>query len=172
MKHVKYRRPRRLVLAIAAAAIGSLSMSAAAFADQPSSTGGFFVIGNQNAAVGSQVTFWGAQWWKDNALSGGDAPASFKGFADTATATCGEQWTTRPGNSSQPPDVLPVTPGNPMTMPVVVSSLITKSGPVISGDTAEVVLVAPDPGYAPDPGHPGTGTVVSVVCPGGRPRLN
>ena len=50
---------------------------------------------------------------------------------------------------------------------MVVSSTITKSGPVISGDTTEVVLVQVDPGYAGDPGHPGTGTIVGVVCGGG-----
>jgi hypothetical protein len=35
------------------------------------------VIGDGNAAMFSQVTFWGAQWWMDNSLSGGLAPASF-----------------------------------------------------------------------------------------------
>jgi hypothetical protein len=34
------------------------------------------------------------------------------------------------------------------------------------GDTTEVVTVAVDPGYAGDPGHPGTGTVIGVVCGG------
>ena len=119
------------------------------------------MIGDQNAALGAHVTFWGAQWWKDNALSGGGAPASFKGFADSATATCGEAWTTLPGNSSAPP----ASVGDLVS--VVVSSQITKSGPVISGDTLEVVLVRADPGYQGDPGHAGSGTVVSVVCGGG-----
>ena len=32
--------------------------------------------------VGNTVMFWGAQWWKNNHLSGGTAPASFKGFAN------------------------------------------------------------------------------------------
>ena len=50
---------------------------------------------------------------------------------------------------------------------MVVSSQITKDGPVISGDTAKVVLVAVDPGYGPNPGHAGTGTVMQEVCPGG-----
>jgi hypothetical protein len=47
---------------------------------------------------------------------------------------------------------------------VIVSTNITKSGSVISGDTKEVVAVATDPGYASDPGHAGTGTVVGIVC--------
>jgi hypothetical protein len=50
---------------------------------------------------------------------------------------------------------------------VVVSSQITKSGPVISGDTVEVVLVQPDPGYQADPAHAGTGTIIGIVCAGG-----
>jgi hypothetical protein len=85
------------------------------------------------------------------------------GFADTATAQCGEPWTTRPGNSSKPPATVTGT------VPMVVSSTITKSGPVISGDTTEVVLVQVEPGYEPNPGHPGTGTVVGIVCQEGGP---
>lgn len=122
---------------------------------------GNFVIGDQDAAVGTAVTFWGAQWWKDNGLSGGTAPASFKGFANStpALAPCGVPWTTDPGNSSSPPEG-PL----PETIEVIVSSHITKAGRVISGNTAEVVLVATNPGYENDPGHPGTGTVVRVLC--------
>ncbi len=37
-----------------------------------------FVIGDRNAVVGNSVTFWGAQWAKDNSLSGGAAPRAFK----------------------------------------------------------------------------------------------
>jgi hypothetical protein len=50
-------------------------------------------------------------------------------------------------------------------MAVIVSSKAGKSGPTISGDTAEIVIVKTNPGYAPDPGHAGTGIVVAVVCP-------
>jgi hypothetical protein len=151
----------RFALGACAAVVGSLAFTAGAMADGPSPSGAF-VIGDQNAATFSTVTFWGAQWSKDNTLSGGGTPASFKGFADTATTTCGQPWTTRPGNSSRPPAAVDET----MPVPMVVSSQMTKSGPVISGDTAEVVLVQVDPGYAPDPGHPGTGTVVGIVCGG------
>jgi hypothetical protein len=150
---------RRVILAGCAAALASLALAGTAMADQPSG-GGSFVISDQNASVGSQVIFWGAQWWKDNPLSTGLAPAAFKGYADTATATCGQDWTTDPGNSSDPP------PSLSGMVPMVVSSTITKTGPVISGDTTEVVLVQVDPGYEGDPGHPGTGTVVSVLCDG------
>jgi hypothetical protein len=160
MIHSLRRRTGRLMLAGLATALASLVVAGGAMADQPTSSG-MFVIGAQNAAVGSQVTFWGAQWWKDNPLSTGFAPASFKGFADNATATCGQSWTTDPGNSSHPPETLSGT------VPMIVSSLITKDGPVITGDTAEVVLVQVDPGYAGNPGHPGTGTVVGMVCPSG-----
>ena len=162
MVQLKWGRVRRLTLAACSAAVVSLGLAGGAMADQPSGVGSF-VISDQNAAVGSQVTFWGAQWWKQNPLSTGLAPASFKGFADTATATCGETWTTDPGDSSDPPA------NASGTVPVVVSSQITKNGPVISGDTTEVVLVQVDPGYAPDPGHAGTGTVVGIVSGGQLP---
>jgi hypothetical protein len=148
---------RRLAIAAAAATLGMLTAATSAAADPP----GAFVIGDQSAVVGSSVTFWGAQWWKDDFLSGGLAPAAFKGFADTATPQCGEVWTTRPGNSSSAPATLSDV------IPVVVSSHIEQNGDVISGDTVEVALVQVDPGYEADPGHPGTGTVIGIACGGG-----
>ena len=58
-------------------------------------------------------------------LSGGPAPDSFKGFASAIgpnPPACGDSWTSRPGNSSNPPDTIPPYIG------VVVSSSITQSG--------------------------------------------
>ncbi|HEV2923019.1 MAG TPA: right-handed parallel beta-helix repeat-containing protein, partial [Solirubrobacteraceae bacterium] len=56
---------------------------------------GSFVIGDKNATVGSNVTFsevewWGSNWWKENSLSGGQAPSAFKGFAESSPSppTC------------------------------------------------------------------------------------
>ena len=49
-------------------------------------------------------------------------------------------------------------------MAVIVSSSITKSGSTISGNTAHMVIVRTNPGYAPNPGHPGTGDVVAQIC--------
>jgi hypothetical protein len=123
-------------------------------------SGGNFVIGDQNASVGNAVTFWGAQWAKNNSLSGGSGPNSFKGFANTpATApTCGATWSSDPGNSSGPPSTVPGYTA------VIVSSNITKSGSTISGNIVEIVIVKTNPGYGPDPGHAGTGTVVGVLC--------
>jgi hypothetical protein len=122
-----------------------------------------FVIGDLDAVVGNHVTFWGAQWWKQNHLSRGGSPASFKGFANSPHPNppiCGGtwDWDSRPGNSSDPP------PSVPADITVIVSSLITKSGPVISGDVPMMVIVHTDPGYGPAPGHEGTGTVTAVVC--------
>ncbi|HEV2687359.1 MAG TPA: hypothetical protein VGV35_02360, partial [Bryobacteraceae bacterium] len=111
------------------------------------------------AALGDTVTFWGAQWAKDNTLSGGAAPDAFKGFTDTTPATCGGNWTSRPGNSSEPPDTV-----HPF-IAVMVSSTITQSGDTITGDISKIVIVRTNPGYGPSPGHAGTGTVVAVVCP-------
>jgi len=141
--------------------LGFLATGIAVTALAPSAQAGTFVIGNQEAAVGSQVTFWGAQWWTENPLSIGSAPPAFKGYADTASGTCGENWTTAPGNSSDPPAALPAV------IPVVVSDQVTQSGSMISGDSTEVVAVQVDPGYAADPGHPGTGRVIGILCADG-----
>ena len=117
------------------------------------------VIGDGNAIPGDTVTFWGAQWAKDNTLSGGAAPDSFKGFTDNVPASCGGHWTSRPGNSSHPPDTVP------QFMAVIASSTITKSGSTVTGDVPKIVIVRTNPGYGASPGHAGTGTVVAVVCP-------
>jgi uncharacterized repeat protein (TIGR01451 family) len=122
--------------------------------------GGSFVIGDKNAATGTSVTFWGAQWSKDNSLSGGKAPASFKGFAEKPTApSCGAGWTADTGNSTPPPDG-PL----PTYMAVIVTSSADQSGSTISGNNVHIVIVKTDPGYAANPGHAGTGTVVAVIC--------
>jgi len=120
---------------------------------------GSFVIGNGNAAVGTTVTYWGAQWAKQNVLTGGSAPASFKGFAATTSnpPACLAGWSSNPGDSSMPPDTVPTF------MAVIVASSIHQSGSTISGDTVEIVIVQTSPGYSPNPGHSGTGTVVAVI---------
>ncbi|HKD78233.1 MAG TPA: sialidase family protein [Candidatus Angelobacter sp.] len=121
---------------------------------------GSFVVGNQSDT--GSVTFWDAQWWKLNSLSGGTAPAAFKGFASTLSSeppTCGGNWSTGPGNSSGPPASIP------SFMAVIASSSVVQSGSTISGDTQSIVIVQTAPGYAPNPGHSGSGTVVAVLCP-------
>jgi uncharacterized repeat protein (TIGR01451 family) len=136
------------------------SDSSSAFVFCVAQGGGNFVIGDNNAAIGTSVTFWGAQWWQLNSLSGGQAPASFKGFERTPpTVTCGTDWTSSGGNSQHPP-AAPL----PEFMAVIVSSSITKTGSTIHGDTAHMVVVHTNPGYQPDPGHPGTGEVVAQIC--------
>jgi len=123
---------------------------------------GSFVLGDQTAVVGpNAVTFWSATWSSQNVLSGGSAPDSFKGFASvvsTNAPVCGDTWTSRPGNSSGPPATLPSFMG------VVVSPAVSKSGSTLSGNVPAIVVVQTNPGYAPDPGHPGTGTVIAVYC--------
>jgi Ice-binding-like len=122
--------------------------------------GGSFVIGDLNSSIGTSVEFWGAQWAKKNSLSGGPAPASFKGFAEfPKTPACGTNWSADPGHSTPPP-VGPL----PSEMAVIVTSLASQSGNSISGNTPHIVIVKTDPGYAPNPGHAGTGTVVLMVC--------
>jgi hypothetical protein len=60
------------------------------------------VIGDLDAVVGNEVTFWSPCWAKVNHLSGGMAPNSFKGFAlhpEPNPAACGGTWTTRVAGS-------------------------------------------------------------------------
>lgn len=122
--------------------------------------GGSFVVGDAGAATGNKVTFWGAQWQKLNTLAGGPAPASFKGFEDQpARAACGQAWTTDPGNSTPPP-AGPL----PAYLAVIASSSVTQSGSAMSGNTPGMVVVRTNGGYAPDPGHAGTGTVIARIC--------
>jgi hypothetical protein len=92
--------------------------------------GGSFVIGDQDAALGATVNFWGAQWAKRNSLSGGPAPRSFKGYAeDPASPSCGQGWHADPGNSTPPPDG-PL----PEFMAVIVASVADQTGSQISGN--------------------------------------
>jgi hypothetical protein len=122
--------------------------------------GGTFLVGDRGASEGATVTFWGSQWWKQNTLSGGVAPSAFKGFATSpATPRCGLAWSTGPGNSPPPP-AGPL----PAYMAVIVTGAATQSGSSISGSIEHVVVVRPNAGYQPDPGHPGSGVVVATVC--------
>jgi hypothetical protein len=123
------------------------------------SANGFFAVGDLSAAQNAAVTFWGARWWTSNLLSGGSAPAQFKGFVDAPPpAACGGTWTTRPGNSSNPPDTLGTY------VAVAVPTRISAKGSTLSGDAPHVVAVRVASGYGPAPGHAGTGVVVGSVC--------
>ncbi len=118
------------------------------------------VIGDGNAAIGTSVTFWGAEWALANSLSGGTAPAAFKGFASTMTEppTCGAAWTSKGGNSAGAPSSVPAYMG------VLVSTHVGKSGSTVSGDVQRIVVVQTDTGYGLGPGHGGTGVVVATFC--------
>jgi hypothetical protein len=116
--------------------------------------GATFVIGDLNAVLGKQVTFWGTQWDKLNSLSGSPPPPSFKGYANAISVQPpgpGGAWTSSNG-SAAPASI-------PSYMAVIVSSSITKSGSTISGDVVRMVVVRTDPGY----GHVGTGTVLAII---------
>ena len=122
--------------------------------------GGGFVISSQHAAMGDRVMFWGAQWAQHNVAVAGKGSISFKGFAKRPqTPDCGVTWSTAPGNSAPPPSG-PL----PRFMGVVVTSSVHKSGSSISGNSIHIVVVEVSPGYAPNPGHAGTGTVVAQIC--------
>ena len=128
---------------------------------------GAFVVGDVTAAGAgsSSVTWWSDGWSLLDTISGGPVPTSFKGFAGTVSlptttppANCHVPWTTLPGNSAPPVASIPSYMG------VLVSSSVTKSGNTISGNTVSIVVVKTDSGYAPNPGHPGTGTIVATFC--------
>jgi uncharacterized repeat protein (TIGR01451 family) len=129
---------------------------------------GAFALGNKTVAAAtptSVVTWWADQWPKLNSLSGGTAPAAFKGFVSTVglpTSTppsaCGSAWTTETGNSAPP------VSGIPSYMGVLVTSKVTSHGSTISGDVVHIVVVKTAPGYSPDPSGHGTGTIVATYC--------
>jgi hypothetical protein len=119
------------------------------------------VIGDNDAVVGKHVTFWSAQWSKLNHPSTGGAPPTFKGFANVLVPNppfCGGNWKSDPGNSSQPPAAIGPT------IIAIGSSSITQSSSMIAGNIVKTVTIQVDPGYAPNPGHDGTGTVISINC--------
>jgi hypothetical protein len=116
-----------------------------------------FVIGDvEPHAIGNSVNFWGAQWWKNNFMSGfvSHGVASFKGYANKADDFCGGEWQTRPGNSSGPPPTIP----NPAA--IIVTDTVVKQGPNIGGNIKEILLVSR---YGPKPGHRSTGIVPTIV---------
>jgi PKD repeat protein len=129
---------------------------------------GAFVLGDASVASATpltELTWWSHSWASANGLSGGAAPAAFKGFAADVTLpstspanVCGTTLTTGPGNSPAPPDAVPDYMG------VLVASSVSKTGSTVNGTWAKVVVVRTDPGYGPNPGHPGTGTVVATFC--------
>jgi hypothetical protein len=127
---------------------------------------GDFAIGDKTAASATPstvVTFWGSGWSGLNALTGGVAPSSFKGFTATLSTNppvCGGTWTTNTGNSPPPPNG-PL----PSYMGVIVTSSVTKVGSDLRGNIVKIVVVTPNPGYSPGAGHDGTGKIVATYCP-------
>jgi hypothetical protein len=49
-------------------------------------------------------------------------------------------------------------------MGVISTDSAVKNGSQITGTTPHIVVVQTNPGYAPNPGHAGTGIVVAQVC--------
>jgi hypothetical protein len=72
---------------------------------------------------------------------------------------CGSStWT---GNSSDPPASVPAY------VSTVALQSVSQTGARISGTSADLVVVQTRPGYAPNPGNAGIGTVVAIIatCP-------
>ncbi len=130
---------------------------------------GAFTLGDKTVAAATPnittVTWWADTWSALNSLSDGSAPPSGKGFANTVglptttpPAACGSSWATSGGNSPPP------TSGVPSYMGTLVTSKVTKTGSTIAGNTLSIVVVKVNAGYAPDPGHHGTGLIVATYC--------
>ncbi|HEY6961517.1 MAG TPA: PKD domain-containing protein [Gaiellaceae bacterium] len=109
--------------------------------------GGVFVVGD-GAAHGA-VTFWSQSWWLLNTLTGGAAPASFKGFATPGP----NGLFARPGFVGAPPTV-------PEWMAIEVATQIAKDGSSITASAKGMVIVHVD---AYDPALAGRGTVIASV---------
>jgi len=127
----------------------------------PPPSAALFVIGDvEPHGVGDVVNFWGAQWWKNNVMSGfvSNGYESFKGFATQSDNVCGGKWISSPGNSSDPPDTIPDV------ITIIVTDTVVKNGNDISGNIKQLVTVAQDGGYGPAPGQRGNGPVVTFVC--------
>lgn len=120
---------------------------------------GAFAVGDRSATTGASVTFFGSQWDKDNSLSAGAAPSSFKGFATSPGSPphCGGSFSADPGNSGSPPATVPSYMGT------LVTSKVAKSGSDIVGTVTHLVVVRTS-SYGPSPGAGGRGTVVVVIC--------
>lgn len=154
-----------VAVAVAAAALASgafaTSSAPAPAAELPEFSS--FVLGDvtvAGATASDTVTWWSHSWWKENTVTGGPVDPNFKGFTANLPARaprCGDTWTTTGGNSPHPPATVP-----PL-MAVIVSSSITSSGEIISGNITKIVIVATDPGYDSNPGHPGTGHIVATI---------
>ena len=129
---------------------------------------GAFVLGDLTVAGATpttSVTWWAEDWTRLDQLSGGRAPASFKGFAATVSlptsttpGSCGSSWSTTPGNSPPP------TADVPSYMGALVAGAVRKSGSSIAGNTVHIVVVKTAAGYSPDPAGHGTGTIVAMYC--------
>jgi hypothetical protein len=128
---------------------------------------GDFVLGDQSVAAAgptTTLTWWSSDWSAVNVLSGGVAPTSMKGFANTVTPSappaCGGTWKTTSGNSPPPVGIEFI----PSYMGVLVSPLVTKTGATLSSAVPKIVVIKTNPGYSPNPGHKGTGTYVATYC--------
>jgi uncharacterized repeat protein (TIGR01451 family) len=144
--------------------LGSSDTSKQAFVFAFPSRGDFAIgdVTNASATPATVVTFWAPDWYLRNQLTGGVAPTQFKGFTATLSSTppnCPGTWTTLTGNSPPPPNG-PL----PTYMGVVVTSQVTKSGSTLKGNIVHIVVVTTNSGYAPGPGHNGTGKIVATYC--------
>jgi PKD domain/Bacterial Ig domain len=110
--------------------------------------GGIFTVGDGSAT--GRVTFWSASWWLLNTLSGGPAPASFKGFA---TNHVDGGWLASPGFDHAPIVI-------PEWMAVLVATRVAKEAETIAVAATRMVVVHVE---TYDAGLVGQGAVVATI---------
>lgn len=99
------------------------------------------------------MTFWGSEWAKQNTLNG--VGSAFKGFANNPSSKATRlrrRMDDRTRQQLLPSRFRPRLHGHDR------HHLNRPDGNTISGNITHIVVVVTDPGYASNPGHPGTGT--------------
>jgi hypothetical protein len=122
--------------------------------------GGTFVVGDLSASRSPTVTYWSSEWYLDSSLTGGRAPAAFKGFADSPSAPtdCATDWQSRGGGSTDAAEVIPGYTA------MLVTDKVVKRGWRLSGSTTAIVVVRVGDGYQSSPGHASTAEILGYLC--------
>ena len=111
------------------------------------------------------VTWWDSHWSDAIALSGGDSPSAFKGFAYLVVTLPTTTRIQLPGHVDDGRREQRAADERRALLHGRARHVkVTKLGSTISGNFVEIVVVITDPGYEPGPGHSGTGGIVATFC--------
>ena len=123
-----------------------------------------FVISDRMAAVGNTVTFWGAQWSREESAEQRRCRA--EQLQGIRRAVRGRRRAVLRRDVDDRARQQPRAAGRPAARlhGRRRGRRCDKSGSTISGDVRRIVVVKTNPGYAPNPGHEGTGKIIAVDC--------